>query len=482
MALRGSRKWTPRALLATLTVVAAADYKLEDTYVGIDILDKWDFFTDPDPANGHVNYVDVDTAWKDGLAVAYPNRLYLGADRTTKLNGTKRRSVRVHSKSVYNGGLFIVDVEHMPVGCGTWPAFWMYGEDAAHRWPSWGEFDIIETMHNNNQAMTTLHTGAECSQSEVHPQVDFNQQWKLGENGLPANDCDVNAAGQYRNQGCSQAGLPESAGPGFNARGGGTFAGEWDPVVGHIRTWFWPTDLVPLDVRKRKPDPSKWGTPASYFSLMRHQCTPEHFRNMRLVFNVDLCGDLGNALFAESCPMEAKNMTCDEYVSDPANLAEAFWSIRALDVYTRKEDLNYVLFAEHPERYPLQPPQGNILNSVLKSTAFATALLVFGLSGLALLAARWTWRKASAFTSHDSDVEQPMVGSRAQASPDGWFSRAWGGSSPAETGRTRGRSTSSESSAFWSASKPRSSSLHSASSDRTRSSSMHSNWSWSPQL
>ena len=27
----------------------------------------------------------------------------------------------------YNGGLFVVEMDHVPTACGAWPAFWMFG-------------------------------------------------------------------------------------------------------------------------------------------------------------------------------------------------------------------------------------------------------------------------------------------------------------------------------------------------------------------
>jgi hypothetical protein len=36
-----------------------------------------------------------------------------------------RESVRLEGKRRFNRGLFIIDVRHMPSGCGTWPAFWL---------------------------------------------------------------------------------------------------------------------------------------------------------------------------------------------------------------------------------------------------------------------------------------------------------------------------------------------------------------------
>jgi len=51
--------------------------------------------------------------------------------------------VRVESKKKYRGGLFLLDVNHMPTGCGTWPAYWMCGD----HWPHNGEIDILEGVN-----------------------------------------------------------------------------------------------------------------------------------------------------------------------------------------------------------------------------------------------------------------------------------------------------------------------------------------------
>ncbi len=53
-----------------------------------------------------------------------------------------RDSVRIASTTAYNEALFILDLQHMPEGCGTWPAFWTISRDGP--WPHGGEIDIIE--------------------------------------------------------------------------------------------------------------------------------------------------------------------------------------------------------------------------------------------------------------------------------------------------------------------------------------------------
>lgn len=74
-----------------------------------------------------------------------PNKsIYIGVDHKNKATGRGRDSVRVHSSALYNHGLFIVDLAHMPASvCGTWPAFWFYGRN--REWPDNGEINVLES-------------------------------------------------------------------------------------------------------------------------------------------------------------------------------------------------------------------------------------------------------------------------------------------------------------------------------------------------
>jgi len=71
-----------------------------------------------------------------------------------------RESVRLEGRTLFNRGLFILDVRHMPAGCGVWPAFWLTNEE---HWPDYGEIDILENINNQTQAKTALHTSRQCS-------------------------------------------------------------------------------------------------------------------------------------------------------------------------------------------------------------------------------------------------------------------------------------------------------------------------------
>lgn len=332
--------WALAAAIASCLPRAAAAleaYSLREAYVGPDFFSRWDFFTEKDPSNGAVEYVSEGVAGALGMIRAVTGHVYVGVSREAVSAGTGRKSVRLHSRSTYSRGLFVAMIDHMPEGCATWPALWMYGEDEHHPWPAWGELDIVEMTHGMSRVLTTLHTGPDCQQSWMLAGTDFTGTWDAGEQvGVAATNCFVNATGQFPNQGCAQVGPADSAGTTFNSAGGGTFAAEWDPDMQRIRSWFWPMGSEPADVLRRQPDPDTWGTPYSFFSLAPDVCAAEHLANMRLVLNVNLCGDRGGSAYALTCPDIARTMECREYVETlPDAASQAYWSIRALDVYQR---------------------------------------------------------------------------------------------------------------------------------------------------
>lgn len=158
----------------------------------------------------------------------------MGVDSTTvytDLNKRGRASVRVESKKLYNGGLFIADIAHMPSSvCGVWPAFWTSGQQ---NWPNDGEIDIIENISEAKQNAVTLHTGTtDCTLS------------KAAQGGsLVTSHCSnyyADHVTQWENQGCSvdSTDSTNNYGDGFNSVGGGIYA-----LVSTDRHWFpIPTD------------------------------------------------------------------------------------------------------------------------------------------------------------------------------------------------------------------------------------------------
>jgi hypothetical protein len=71
-----------------------------------------------------VRYLPRSEAKPAGLIQTNDTHVYIGVDYNNPApNG--RASVRLESKELYTGGLFILDVDHLPWGCGVWPAWFV---------------------------------------------------------------------------------------------------------------------------------------------------------------------------------------------------------------------------------------------------------------------------------------------------------------------------------------------------------------------
>lgn len=82
-------------------------------------------------------YVNDTIADRNGYVVTEDDSVSIYVDTTNKWprGGPGRPAVRLISDNTYTHGLFILDLNHMPYGCGTWPAYWLLGPD----WPTQGE-------------------------------------------------------------------------------------------------------------------------------------------------------------------------------------------------------------------------------------------------------------------------------------------------------------------------------------------------------
>uniref|UniRef100_A0A914DZ49 GH16 domain-containing protein n=1 Tax=Acrobeloides nanus TaxID=290746 RepID=A0A914DZ49_9BILA len=173
-------------IIAGILTPATISWTLRETYDSTNFYSKFDFYTDGDPTHGYVDFVNQSVAQQKGLIAVNSNgTIYMGADHTNKATGRGRKSVRLSSKAAYNGGLFIHDLVHMPVGPGTWPAYWFIGPD----WPNNGEADIIEGIGGNTKNAVTLHTADGCTMRKEYQQL-FTGTFADGKNpGVPSTDC-----------------------------------------------------------------------------------------------------------------------------------------------------------------------------------------------------------------------------------------------------------------------------------------------------
>ncbi|KAJ5251267.1 CAZyme family GH16 [Penicillium chrysogenum] len=297
--------------------LATAAYKLQDDYGTSDMFfDNFDFFTATDPTKGYVDYVSRSTANQNGLIRASGGSVYIGVDSSNIASSPGRQSVRLSSTKSYTHGLVILDLEHMPASvCGTWPAFWMLGDN----WPSNGEIDIIEGVNQQSTNQVALHTGPGCS-------IDDS-----GFSGsVDTSNCYVEASGQAANAGCAiTSNSTQSYGDGFNKAGGGVYATEWTGEA--IKVWFFPSASIPSDISTGTPDPSGWGSPMAAFA---GSCDIDsHFKELQIVFDITFCGSwAGDVWPSGSCA--SKSSSCISYVqNNPTAFAESYWSVNSLKVY-----------------------------------------------------------------------------------------------------------------------------------------------------
>lgn len=292
---------------------------IQDTYEGSTFFDTFNFYTGSDPTNGLVNFVDQQAAINDSLAyVTSDNKVIMRGDNTTQLAyGVNRNSVRITSQAQYNMGLFILDLEMAPWGCGVWPAFWTVGNGV---WPYTGEIDIIEGVHDNQHNQVTWHTAPGCNLTQ---NTNFTGTI-VQTNGVDNLQCNALI---NNNAGC---GVTEwsraSYGPLFDEAQGGVFAMNWDE--NGIAVWSFYRAAIPLDITQGEPNPSNWGEPVAVLSTQSCNIT-NYFANHSIVFDITFCGDwAGNSYATSGCPG-----TCANRLMDPTNFVNASWIINSLSVY-----------------------------------------------------------------------------------------------------------------------------------------------------
>jgi len=299
-------------------------YLLNANYSGTTFFNNFWFFNQSDPTNGYVDYVNAQDAFAWGYVKAQ-DPVYIGCDSWSISSGRGRGSVRIQSYQSWTQGLFLIDLQHMPTGCGTWPAFWLCGSD----WPNNGEIDIIEGVNIQTNDQTTLHTSDGCDQSGEWP-GSFTGSWAKGTNGNNATNCYVDAPYQGENQGCSIESNIQNFGASFNSLGGGVYATLWNDS--NIATWFFPRGNIPSDITSGHPNPSSWGLPYARFELGAN-CPISHFSEMNIIINLTFCGDWAGNVFPEQCPNDS-NGNCVAYVqNNPSAFTQAYWLINYVAVY-----------------------------------------------------------------------------------------------------------------------------------------------------
>ncbi|KAL8822241.1 MAG: hypothetical protein Q9191_007019 [Dirinaria sp. TL-2023a] len=295
-------------------------YTLTDSFHPGNFFSSFDFFTGQDPTSGFVVYQNQQQATASKLIGTAPqanNSIYMGVD-TSNNDPQGRASVRISSKKSWSKGLFIADIQHMPEGCGTWPAFWLLGSGT---WPMNGEIDILEGVNEANNNSITLHTNAGCA---IQGSSGFSGK-------VMTPNCDVNDPAQSKNAGCQvQNPSTQSYGAGFNAVNGGVVATE--VTSQGIKVWFWPRSTIPSDIESGNPNPAGWQQPVAAFPAAGCNID-QHFKDMSIIFDTTFCGQWAGEVWSQSS-CAAKAPTCQQYVqSNGAAFSEAYWLVNSVNVY-----------------------------------------------------------------------------------------------------------------------------------------------------
>ncbi|PFH54734.1 glycoside hydrolase family 16 protein [Amanita thiersii Skay4041] len=313
---------------ATPTAPVSSPWKLVETHKGSSFFDGWSFFVGGDPTHGIVEYVDQNGGWANNLLqINDAGNAIMRVETTPKVQNT-RKSIRITSQSSWNGGLIIMDSVHMPTGCGTWPAFWTNGPT----WPTTGEIDIVEGVHDYTNNQATIHTDPGCTIASSN-----SNTLSISGNVIGGTDCAALTTG---NQGCGiRASSSNSFGKAFNDNGGGVYAMKWDTTG--VAIYFFSRGSVPADILAGVPNPDGWGTAQARWPAT--SCDPfKYFINHSAIFDTTLCGDWAGAVWGvsgipgqeQSCAARTGFATCEEFVrSNGVAFNEAYWEVKSVQIY-----------------------------------------------------------------------------------------------------------------------------------------------------
>ncbi|KAG9189563.1 hypothetical protein G6011_06431 [Alternaria panax] len=303
------------AILRTLVAVASVvslttGYDLKAKYDASNFFDDdsfrfhngWDKFT-----QGLALYVSKEEATRLGLARIEDGKVHLGVDTDQVLipqepgEGYGRKSVRLEGVQTFDNGLFIVDFDHLPSGCGMWPAFRLL-HDNAYQEDWYSEFDIIEGVSKNSWNMLSLHTA--------------HTPCKMRDNG-----------------GTGQA---------SSNHHGGVWAAQFENDG--IKAWFFARGSEPSDLHGDHPDPSRWGEPVMNF--VGDSCDiRKSFKKMKIILNITFCGkNAGSDTWSgySGCAAETHDDSCNHFVAtNPGKFKEVFYLINSVRVYQNGADGGY---------------------------------------------------------------------------------------------------------------------------------------------
>ncbi|KAI9203717.1 uncharacterized protein BJ171DRAFT_509397 [Polychytrium aggregatum] len=337
------------ALLLQAARSTAFPYSLAQDFSGSSFYDYFTFANGHDvSANSSALYVNQTYALGHNLTWVQSGVFYTSVDTSSVTpESAGRPSIRLESRLLYDEGLFIMDLTHIPDGCGTWPSIWFKNQVGSQ---IVGELDIIEGINGTPDGHSIIHTADGCYGVPNRTQIATPLYW----------DCPVNDPPSPEGyDGCGSL-VPASVMPGtfgsvFNQNGGGVYATKLDNSG--IDIWFFPRSSIPQDIVSGNPNPSQWPA-VPLVSFPFDCCTPDYFRNLKLIIDTNLCGNWAISDAATRCPTMG---LCSTYVaSNPTAFSNAYWGINSIKVYADQNRTALTSFSPNPSVVCPRPPNTNM--------------------------------------------------------------------------------------------------------------------------
>ncbi|CAD7947837.1 unnamed protein product [Amoebophrya sp. A120] len=311
-------------------------------------LDCFTPFTASDPTHGAVDY---QAGWtqKDELiqqlaaepgAVWQQKRLEISFGVGKAGNRPSIRMNTAQDKAFGPGSLFVVDVEKVPVGPGTWPAYWTTAANPNPQWPHGGEIDMMEHIQGPdvfNNMLSTLHTIPGCKMSQV-PGI------------TSGGDCGI--AG---NAGCGVAPVSVPNGKRLNDAKGGIHVMAWTPRGDDeaIKMWWISREKADEILQQGGDhifdDPRFWdqytqdeSTAGPYvtFPIGPNSTCPaeKYFSAQQFIIDTTFCGDWAGATFPGGSQKCVETVQDEKYgtdwgVGDKQDLSRSF-VFRSIKIFT----------------------------------------------------------------------------------------------------------------------------------------------------
>jgi hypothetical protein len=306
-------------------------YVLMDEYEKYDFVDQFNFMENEDPYNGLVMYQNKLDSLKNGLIEYDGNKTIINISKHVENNGEFRKGVRLESKKNYNGGLFILDVDHIPCGDTVMAKYWLSGKN----WPCDGEIDIIDSINSINWLTSnnrvSLHTNQKCTQNIKG--ITNNGHCGNGIYDATCIPCD-NSLNGYKTKDCAYIGCGLYTGLGtsgyeFNKHGGGVYICEWI-YDGEIKIWIIQRNEMKkyMSINKNEIYIEQLPKPNVIFS----PCVGS-FKNNHILISTMLCSD--DVIYDR---IKNNKTQCKDYVQNNDNdYGESYWKINHIRVYSREK-------------------------------------------------------------------------------------------------------------------------------------------------